>query len=710
MGRKERGRTARETARGAAPDARALVAQATRLHRMGRLSEASALYRQALVLEPGDADATHLLGLVSHQMGDNEAAIPLLEKAVALDGGTASYRSNLGEAYRALGRLEDAVRCHREALAMRPDMANARFGLGTALLDMRRYAEAAEELGTAVRLDANDADARLNLGIALFELGRGKEAIGHYEAALRLKPDSAELHLNLGIALRFAGELREAYRALGRAIALAPRIAEAHYQIGCVLAGLERYDDAALALAEAVRLAPEMANAHLELGRALRLLHRKAEAIAAYERVLTLAPARPEALIGVGLAHLEAGDFAAARQRFEAALALAPGSADAHFNMGLSYQLQGRFEEAVGWHEKALALEPGHASAHYHLVTDRKAGSGVERLRAIERVLALPALSQEQRSSLEFARAKVLENLADYDAAFLAYKTANDLKKSKQAYRPEEFTAYVDRLIAVFDAAFFAERAGFGSASELPIFIVGMPRSGTTLVEQILASHPQVFGAGELDDMRQIVHGLPNLLGGKAVYPECVRGLDAAAIRTLAEEAIVRLASRAPEAARITDKLPNNFARLGLIALLFPQARIVHCVRDALDTCLSCYCQEFAHGQPFTSDLGHLGRYYRDYERLMAHWNAVLPSAMLEVPYEALVAEQEAWSRRLVAAAGLPWDERCLAFYESERLVRTASLWQVRQPIYASSVGRWRSYAKHLGPLMEALGMERPPA
>ncbi|MFI4986817.1 MAG: tetratricopeptide repeat protein [Alphaproteobacteria bacterium] len=721
MNRKERRRAVKEAGKaGAVPapggvrtsaaplGAAALVAQATRLHQMSRLAEAAALYRQALALDPADPDAIHLLGLVAHQTGDNATAIGLLEKAIAIDGSSASYHSNLGEAYRALGRLEDAVRCHRRALAIRPDMADARFGLGTALLDMKSYAEAASELAAAVRLRPDDADARLNLGIALFEAGRAKEAIAQYEAARHLKPDFAEVHLNLGIVRRVTGEERAAYAALARAIELAPGIAEAHYQIGWVLANLERFDDAALALAEATRRGPEMAAAHLKLGEVLRLLHRTEEAIAAYERAAVLQPALPEALLGIGLAHLEAGDFDAARRKLAAALALAPDSADAHFDMGLSYQLQGRFEEAVGWHEKAITLKPDHASAHYHLATDRKSGPSPVRRREIERVLALPTLSDEQRSSLNFALAKIHDDAGDYDAAFHAYKTANDLKASKLSFRPEDFTAYMDRLVAVFDAALFAEKAGLGSASELPVYIVGMPRSGTTLVEQILASHPEVFGAGELDYMRQIVHALAARLEAGGKYPECLRALDGATARAITDEHLASLAAHAPTASRIIDKLPNNFARLGLIALLFPRARLLHCVRDPLDTCLSCYFQEFAHGQPFTWSLEHLGRYYRDYARLMAHWRAVLPSVILDVPYEALVADQEGWSRRLVDFLGLAWDERCLAFYEKERLVRTASLWQVRQPIYASSVGRWRHYAKHLGPLFAALGMTPP--
>ena len=722
MNRKERRSAEKGAARGspsrapasarpsAAPlNARTLVAQAVQLHQLGRLAEAEALYRQALALDRDDPDAIHFLGLIAHQRGENARAIELLERAIAIDGRVANYHGNLGEAYRALGRLDEAVLSHRRALALRPELASARFGLGTALLNLKSYAEAATELGAALRLDPKDADAHLNLGIALFELGRAAEASAHYEEALRLRPDFAEAHLNLGIALLSTGELRKAHGALARAIQLSPQISEAHYQIGRVLAGLERYDEATLALKEATRLRSDLPNGHIELGHVLRLRHRTAEAIAAYEEARALDPRRPEPLIGIGLAHLEEGRFEEARRWFEAALEREPRSADAHFNMGLSYQLQGRFEEAVPWHEKAIALEPDHASAHYHLAMGRKAGASDARRHEIERVLAMTTLSIDQKSALNFALAKIHDDLGDYDAAFRCYKAGNDLRKSKLRYRPEDFTAYVDRMIATFAAGLFAEKAGMGSSSELPVFIVGMPRSGTTLVEQILASHPQVHGAGELDYMRQIAHTLPARLGSSEAFPECVRQLGAAAAKTIAEEHLERLASYASSAARITDKLPNNFFRLGLIALLFPKASIIHCVRDPLDTCLSCYFQEFAHGQPFACDLDHLGRYHRDYQRLMAHWHNVLPSPILDVPYEGLVADQEGWSRKLVDFLGLPWDERCLAFYEKERLVRTASFWQVRQPIYASSIGRWRHYAKHLAPLFNALEVEPPP-
>ena len=309
--------------------------------------------------------------------------------------------------------------------------------------------------------------------------------------------------------------------------------------------------------------------------------------------------------------------------------------------------------------------------------------------------------------------AAAYDDAGDYDVAFGHYKAGNDLKKAASLYQADATSTYVDRVIATFGTEFFARMDRAGSQPELPVFIVGMPRSGTTLVEQILASHPQVHGAGELDYMRQITQALPERLapdsvGGQQTFPECAAKIDTALAERIAEEHLQHLREHSASALRITDKTPSNFLRLGLIALLFPKARIIHCQRDPLDTCLSCYFLRFGQGQAFAYDLDDLGRYYRDYARLMEHWRRVLPSPLLEVPYEALVADQEGWSRRLIAFLGLDWDDRCLAFYRSERQVKTASVWQVRQPVYASSIGRWRRYAKHLGPLFAALGIEPP--
>ncbi len=304
--------------------------------------------------------------------------------------------------------------------------------------------------------------------------------------------------------------------------------------------------------------------------------------------------------------------------------------------------------------------------------------------------------------------AKLHDEGGDYDEAFHCFRAGNDLRKAGHRYQPEEESLFVDRLMASFNKELFGEKERIGNRSERPVFIVGMPRSGTTLVEQILASHPQVHGHGELEEMAELVRGLSERLGSRQPYPECVKTLDEITAGSLAEAHLAQLERHGCGVVRSIDKMPHNFLHLGLIALLFPRARLIHCLRDPLDTCLSCYFQDFGSRHRFSCDLEQLGRCYRNYQRLMAHWHATLPRPILDVPYEGLVHDQELWCRKLIDFLGLPWDERCLTYYKTERPVLTSSAWQVRQPIYTSSVGRWRHYAKHLGPLFSSLGLPPP--
>lgn len=316
------------------------------------------------------------------------------------------------------------------------------------------------------------------------------------------------------------------------------------------------------------------------------------------------------------------------------------------------------------------------------------------------------AIPPPRRAALHFALGRLLDRRDDIDGAFRHYHAGNRIKAALAPFDAAAHAAYTDRLIEIFDQRFFAERAGFGSPSERPVFIVGMPRSGSTLVEQILSCHPDVTAAGEHDEMRRIARRLPEAVESTARFPDCVAAITpdiAAGLAAAYLASLERLDPPPGDARRVADKMLGNFLRLGLIALMFPNARVIHCRRDPLDTALSCYVQSFERGMRFTYDLAHLGIAYRHYERLMAHWRRALPLAMLDVQYEALVADQEGTSRQIVDFCGLDWDPCCLAFHEKERQVRTASFWQVRQPLYASSVGRWRRYEAHLGPLIEAL-------
>jgi len=553
------------------------------------------------------------------------------------------FYSNLGAVYLEVGRLDDTIATCREALRMQPGLPNAHNNMGVALMRQGRYDEAGPAFREAIRLQPGHLDARCNLGAVLHRQGR----------------------------------LLEALPLLQETVRFAPSHAQAQNDLGGVLLACDRPEDAVAHLQEAVRVRPTFAEAHSNLGLALRELGRLDESMACFRESLRLNPAY----------------------------------AGAHNNLAYSLEFQGKIDEARVAYQEALRVDPGNAralaglsglAAHgHHWVSD-------EEVRLMQELVARANLPLDDLGRLHFALARLRDKAGAYDEAFEHYRRGNELRKEYVRRRgavfdPAVHRQSVDRLIAAYSPAYFERVASFGLDTELPIFVVGMMRSGTTLAEQILASHPQVYAAGELRALGKLTDRLPGRLQTAEAYPECVSRLDAAAVCALAEAHLQMLQQCGGAATRVVDKMPFNFLHLGLIATLFPKARIVHCRRDSVDTCLSCFFQNFGEPHGFTLDLAHLGAYYREYERLMAHWHRVLPAPIFDLCYEELTADQEAVSRRLVAHCGLEWDERCLRFNETERAVRTASTLQVRKPIYRSAVGRWKRYEKHLGPLLEAL-------
>ena len=549
-------------------------------------------------------------------------------------------------------------------------------------------------------------ETQLSLGVALVGLGRVDDGIRHCRRAVELNPDAAGPHLRLGMALAAKSDLRAAYKELARAVELDPTLAETHYQLGVTLHLLERPDAAVHALKRALALRPKMIRALDRLARALTDLQQYEEAIGYYKQALALDSRSPTWHRGIGQVLHYQGRFEEARAAFGKALEREPKHAPTYVHLGLTYQAEGYFEEAVAWQKKAIAIDPNNPDAHHALAVIHRFEDAEGRVRELERRLSTDSLDVEQRAVLNFALGRLYDEVGNFDLAFGCFKAANDLRRTQSDHSPDNYTTFFDRIIATFGKELFHEKAGMGSELERPVFVFGMMRSGTTLVEQILASHPQVHGHGELGGISLLAQAMSERLGGRKPYPESAVGLDATMARALADIHLAQLEREAGDAVRSVDKQVFNFTRLGLIALLFPRAQLIHCIRDPLDTCLSGFFQDFGPRNAFTCDLEHIGCYYRDYKRMMAHWHAVLPIPILDVPYEELVGDQEGWSRKLVDFVGLPWDQSCLAFYETKRPVFTASLWQVRQPIYTSSVGRWRHYAKHLGPLFQALGIE----
>lgn len=513
------------------------------------------------------------------------------------------------------------------------------------------------------------------LAMILFQAGKTEEAAKCCQSALALRPDDPEIHFNLALCLHSLGRLDEAAVHYRQTVTIRPNFPPAWNNLGNVLCAMERYDEAIECLHEAVRQQPTHGEPCYNLGNAYREDGQPAEAVKWCREALRLKPVYSKAQFVAGIALLELGKTKEAELHLREAM-----------RQGSKYSISLLNLAANG------------------LYTEND--PSVDELRAR---LASDKLELLDRSHLHSAIANILDQAGRYDEAFAHFTEANclrlqHLRGTGKVYDAVAHGQLTDRIIALFTAGYFDRIRGFGVDSDQPIFIVGMPRSGSTLVEQILACHPDIDGAGELPDLPNMVARLPERWGGTEKYPECILRLDAAASRELAEAYLRRLRRLTRPARRITDKLLGNFHHLGLIATLFPKARVIHCSRHPLDVCVSCYIQ-FFKGLEFTWNFADLAQHYRDYERLMAHWRRLLPLPILDVVYEDVVADPEGQSRRLVEFCGVDWDERCLRFHESERAVRTVSKLQVRRPVYASSIGRWRRYAAHLAPLCAALGL-----
>ena len=466
--------------------------------------------------------------------------------------------------------------------------------------------------------------------------------------------------------------------------------------------------DALPAFKKTAQLLPDDAQAYYNLGVVLRSAGRLDEAAASYRRVIALRPNFAEAHGNLGNILYELGQFDAALTSYRKSLEFDPKNVGVILRVSHICMINGEMKEAEMGIKKALGIEPNNLEARFMLTGVRKTKAGDENLVALEAIdeaaqnRQIP-MSNQAVIQLKFALGKCFDDIGDYDRAFLHYIAGNKLKRATFQYDAEKTAQYFNNVISAFDRETIERLQGSGDSSQLPIFVVGMPRSGTTLTEQIIASHPDVHGAGELDALSII--GSRKIAGTEAIFPNNISDLDQADIRSWGADYVAELRRHAPHARRITDKAPTNYFAIGLIYLMLPRAKIIHVTRNPMDTCLSCFMQLFSSGQQQTYNLSELGRYYVNYIQLMEHWRNVLPAgSVLEVQYEDIVADQELQARRIIDFCGLEWSDDCIDFYKHNRPVATTSMTQVRQPIYKSSVERWRRYEKFLGPLQEALG------
>lgn len=646
--------------------------QAVDHHRAGRLHDAEKLYRAILQAQPRHPDANHNLGVLAVGVGQTAAALPFFKTALEANPRQAQYwlslidgliRSGQTDAARQLigtarqhGVEEENLCAIEKQLQPAPDRAEQERLVE--LYQQKRFPEMEACARDMIRRFTAHPFGWELLAPALKNQRKYLEANDTYREALRLAPESAMSLSNFAACLNEQGSYEEAARHAMRAIELDAGNAGAWVNRGNALMGMEESDEAAQCFREALQRDPDLPEAHNGLGAALK----------------------------------EQGEIDEAKKWLHQSVR--QGCTSAYVALaGLDID-EGNFTAAKGFIDKALQVDPDSAGAWALIPSLRKMTStDTDWLERAERMLAAEKYATT-RVSLLFAMGKFCDDTRDHAAAFAYYRQANELKKQiNRAYDRQNQTRRVDFLIDSHTSKVISQIRPGASDSQRPLFIVGMPRSGTSLLEQILASHPQTFGAGELHFWTDMMKRYKKE-SHTAQY-------DEAMLRETAAACLANLDRHSQAARRVVDKMPGNFHSIGFIHACFPNARILHAIRNPVDTCLSIYFQNFKQAHDYANDLDDLVHYYGEYRRLMAHWQAMLPAGvLLEVPYEAVVEDQEGWSRRVIDFIGLEWDERCLDFHQTQRRVGTSSNWQVRQPIYKTSRERWRNYAEWIGPLL----------
>jgi tetratricopeptide (TPR) repeat protein len=666
----------------------------------GRGDEAEMACQQVLAEWPGQTDATYLLGLMAYTYGNLNLAIAHVREACRSPRAPGVYFSDFAEMCRQKGLLAEAEEAGRRAVALAPHLAAAWNNLGIVLQEMLKLDESRLCIERALALEPNNAQTLNNLANTFKRLGLAAEAQKRWNAALALNPDYAEAYSNLSNLLNDQGEYDRAESMARRAIALSPRLADAYINLAAVQTARYRHADAAQVLDVLIGFAPGHARALAARALTLKELDRSDEALESAKRALILAPETPEPHNAIGQVYQAMGEFEPALAAYDRATSLpGPAQMDAIANRGALFMEFGRKAEAAKAMEEAAKTFPQAPGILFSQTELKRFEHGDPLVGQMQALLSREGISLSDRATLHFGLGKVFRDMGDSDKAFGHYDEGNRLKRSTYAYDAAADERRTASMAKVFSPTLLSVKANMGARSNLPVFVVGMPRSGTTLVEQILASHPMVHGAGELKRLHSLVDEIEG-------FPNAARDLTAAQFRALGEAYLAFVEPMASGRRHVVDKMPSNFLLAGMIRLILPDAHIIHCRRNAVDTCLSCYTKLFAGEQSFAYDQTELGRFHRAYQALMAHWRAILPrSHVLEVDYEAVVDDVEREARRMLDFLALPWDEGVLHFHETKRPVRTASVNQVRQPIYRTSTGRWRHYAAHLQPLLMALGV-----
>lgn len=681
------------------------IAIAGKLYTRGRFKQAENICRQLIKHKPALADAHSILGVSLSAQGKGKEGVASLKRAIKLNPNVGTYRSNLGELYRKQGNLADAVVALQEAIERDPKNAQAHNNLGIVRFEGRAYEEAIKAYRKAIELNPNFAEAYNNLGNALRKAGDVDGAAEAYQNALALREVYPEAYNNLGTLLREQDKPDQAEHALKKAIQQNPRYVEAYNNLAAIYQADKRDVEALRLLGEALKVAPRDARSLILTA---RIQTRRANYPAA-EKACRLAlqedPGNAEAMTVLGTILHELDRFEDALDVLSKAVELRPDSPEARNYFGVTLKSVGRLDEAREQLLKGLEINDSMYGAYANL-NDLVDFSKEKAL--FQKIEAIMESAEDQRSDillpLHFAYAKGLEDNKQHEKALEHYIIGGQLKRRQLNYVEKDTFTFFENIRKIFPAEVFKDRPFQGISTDRLIFIVGMPRSGSTLVEQILSSHDGIYGAGEVKYFSQALNRLRDRFPALSRYPDMAGELTPKQYELLGNDYLGAITRTAGDKMRITDKLLTNYFFVGLLHLLFPQAKFINTRRDPVDTCLSGFTKLFKDDMPHSYDLGELGRYYRQYDALMKHWEDVLPAGVMQVvEYEDVVADTEKAARSLIDFVGLEWQDACLDFHKSSRPVKTASVAQVRKPIYKSSVKRWKKYGTGLQPLIDAI-------
>jgi tetratricopeptide (TPR) repeat protein len=646
----------------------ARLRQAHAVLRAGRAATAEKWLRALAAKAPGEVNCRWLLGVALLDQDKAADAVAMLERAVLAAPDFANARVDLARACRGAGQPARAREEVRRVLQADPRHHRAWLAYGDALVDLEKYADASVAFERARLTDPERR--RVEAATAALVADEGRKAEELFREILREDPSHVAALCGLAALALSAARARDAERLLRHALRQSAYVPLAYRGLGPVLVRLGRLKEAEAAARHLEKIEPDSPQTWVTIASVATHLMRQEEALEAYEHAARLKP--DEVGLRISAGHLQ--------------------------------RTLGRRRESEASYKAALQLDPGRAEAYWSLADLKNYSFSDEEITAMQRLLADDKRELSNEAQLHFALGRAFEQRQEYAQAFVHYDAGNARRRVDAPFDIDMFERRCARIHAVFDAGFFAARRGSGDPSPAPIFIVGLPRSGSTLLEQILASHSQVEGTMELPNMIIMVGQFEDLTATRDGYPDTVAGASLAQLTALGRRYLEETALLRSGREHFTDKLPNNFSHIGLIHAILPKATIIDARRHPMDACFSTFKQHFAEGQTFSYDLADLGRYYRSYLSLMDHWDAVLPGKVLHVQYEEMVRDPEANIRRLLAHCGLSFEPACLSFHATRRAVRTPSAEQVRQPLYTSGVGYWRHFERELEPLRQALG------